>query len=129
MSAISKCRWFGWLVMPSIRNFAIAIELLQCDGDRDGSRMRLKRGDAIRSELIPDVIVLAASRPGMIRARDVESCGDACRWLAWFRCSEVGAKVKLAPVDRCRAWFECYWYDFPNWWRRQLALLAAGQLS
>jgi CheY-like chemotaxis protein len=74
----------------------------------------------------PAVIVFAASRPGMMHARDAEQLR---------RCLPLGGMVALLG-----SWCEgeartgrpvpgisrCYWYDFPNWWRRQLELLASG---
>jgi DNA-binding NarL/FixJ family response regulator len=74
----------------------------------------------------PDVIIIAASRPGMIRARDVQQLqcrlplvGMVALLGSWCE-GEARTGRPVPGVSRC------YWYDFPNWWRRQLELFASG---
>jgi CheY-like chemotaxis protein len=75
----------------------------------------------------PDVIIIAASRPGMMRARDVEQLrrrlplvGAVALLGSWCE-GEARTGRPVPGVSRC------YWYDFPNWWHWQLELMASGR--
>ena len=77
-------------------------------------------------ELIPDLIVWAASRPGLIPDSDVEQlrrrvplAGIVSLLGSWCE----GETRTGRPV---KGVLRTYWYDFPSWWRRQLAQRAAG---
>jgi hypothetical protein len=74
----------------------------------------------------PEVIVFAQSRPGVMRAGDVDRLRRAAPLagavaLAGSWCEgEPRTGRPLAGVHRL------YWYEFTPWWRRQLGLRAAG---
>jgi hypothetical protein len=75
----------------------------------------------------PEVIVLAQSRPGAIRAREVERlrrsaplAGVVSLLGSWCE-GETRTGRPPAGVRRL------YWYEFPNWWRRQISLRTAGR--
>ena len=74
----------------------------------------------------PDVFVFAASRPGMMRARDLEQLrcrlplvGVVALLGSWCE-GEARTGRPVPGLSRC------YWYDFPNWWHWQLELMASG---
>ena len=75
----------------------------------------------------PDLIVLASSRPGNIRSREVDALRRAAPLAgivailgSWCE-GETRTGRPAAGVGRV------YWYDFPGWWRRQLAAWADGR--
>ena len=75
----------------------------------------------------PEVIVIAQSRPGSIRVREVEHlrrsaplAGVVSLLGSW---SEGETRTGRPAVGVRRR----YWYEFPNWWRRQISLRTAGR--
>ena len=76
---------------------------------------------------LPELIVMAQSRPGMIAGRIVEALRRAAPLagivsLVGSWCEGETRTGKPWPgVDRL------HWYEFPSWWRRQLTLRAAGR--
>jgi len=75
----------------------------------------------------PEVILIAESRPGTVGRGEIERlrrsaplagvvslCGSWCE-------GETRTGQPIAGATRL------YWYEFPNWWRRQLELYAAGR--
>lgn len=74
----------------------------------------------------PDVIVLAASRPGMFAEGDLVALRRAVPlsgvvFLLGSWCEgETRTGRPVAGVGRH------FWYEFPEWWRRQLVLRTAG---
>ncbi|HEY4234822.1 MAG TPA: response regulator [Lacipirellulaceae bacterium] len=83
-------------------------------------------GDSDCAERSPDLILFAASRSGMLRGRDVERlrrrvplAGLVALLGSW--CEGETRTGRPAPGV-----LRCFWYDFPHWWRRQLALRVAG---
>jgi len=75
----------------------------------------------------PEVIVLVASRPGAIAARDVELlrrraplAGVVALLGSWC---EGETRTGRPLAGACRL----FWYDFPQWWWRQLTLRSAGR--
>jgi len=75
----------------------------------------------------PELIVVAQSRPGVFAARDIDGlrrsaplAGVVALLGSWCE-GESRSGRPAAGVSRL------YWYEFPNWWRRQLALRAAGR--
>jgi len=74
----------------------------------------------------PELVVLAASRPGVIHTADVQQLRRAAPLTgvvallgSWCE-GETRSGRPAAGVGRI------YWYDFPGWWRRQLAAWADG---
>ncbi|MEX2309783.1 MAG: hypothetical protein WD738_19575 [Pirellulales bacterium] len=74
----------------------------------------------------PELIVVAQSRPGEISDQTIKSLR---------RCAPLSGLVALlgtwceGETRNGRPWpgvERLYWYEFPAWWRRQLALRAAG---
>jgi hypothetical protein len=74
-----------------------------------------------------ELIVLAQSRPGVIAARDVDGMrrdnplASFVALLGTWCEGELRTGRPLADVRRI------YWYDFPQWWLRQLAMWNAGR--
>lgn len=76
---------------------------------------------------LPELILLAQSRPGVIRRREIERlersaplAGIVSLVGSWCE-GETRTGRPAAGVRRL------YWYEFPSWWRRQIGLHAAGQ--
>jgi hypothetical protein len=76
---------------------------------------------------LPELILFAQSRPGVIRTREVERlrrsaplAGVVALLGSWCE-GETRTGRPAVGVPRL------YWYEFPSWWRRQLRLRAAGQ--
>ena len=76
---------------------------------------------------LPELIVVAQSRPGTIGLRAIERlrrsaplAGMVALLGSWCE-GETRTGRPAAGVRRL------YWYEFPCWWRRQLALREAGQ--
>ena len=78
-------------------------------------------------EVPPELIVVAQSRPGMIAEETIQSL---------LRAAPLSGVVALLGTwcegepRTGRPWpgvERRYWYEFPAWWRRQLALRAAGR--
>lgn len=76
---------------------------------------------------LPEVIILAQSRPGVIGPREIERlrrsaplAGAVSLLGSWCE-GETRTGRPAAGVGRL------YWYEFPSWWRRQLALREAGR--
>src|SRR3989304_6230263 len=76
---------------------------------------------------LPEVIVLAQSRPGAISLREIERlrrsaplAGVVSLLGSWCE-GETRTGRPVAGVRRL------YWYEFPSWWRRQMGLRAAGR--
>jgi hypothetical protein len=76
----------------------------------------------------PELIIFAASRPGIIRAADVASLqrrfplsGTVALLGNWCE-GETRTGRPVPGVQRV------FWYDFVNWWLRQLDLRAAGRM-
>lgn len=76
---------------------------------------------------LPELIVIAQSRPGMFPIREVEDLR---------RAAPLAGTVALAGTwcegepRTGRPWpgiHRLYWYEFPAWWHRQLAHRAAGK--
>src|SRR5262245_6670790 len=74
----------------------------------------------------PELIVVAQSRPGMIAARQMDAlrrpaplAGVVALLGSWCE-GETRTGRPWPGVERL------YWYEFPAWWRRQLALRAKG---
>jgi hypothetical protein len=108
-------------------DFCAAVELLSGTAVVQRFADVAQAGERAAPELIPDLIVLAASRPGMVHAQDVERmqrrlplAGIVSLLGSWCE----GEARTGRPV---KGVLRSYWYDFPNWWRRQLALCAAGR--
>ena len=75
----------------------------------------------------PELIVVAQSRPGVVASREIERlrrsaplAGVVSLLGSWCE-GETRTGRPAAGVARL------YWYEFPSWWRRQLALRAAGR--
>jgi CheY-like chemotaxis protein len=126
MSAIIKMP-VVWLVGDAKHpDFCAAVELLSGTATVQRFDDVARAGERLALELIPDLIVLAASRPGMVGARDVEQlrrrlplAGIVSLLGSWCE----GETRTGRPV---KGVLRTYWYDFPNLWRRQLALRALG---
>ncbi len=95
---------------------------------RDAIGMLLAEGEiadtAVKS---PELIVIAQSRPGAIHANRIEALRRAAPLAgivalvgSWCE-GETRTGHPWPGVERL------YWYEFPAWWRRQLALRAAGR--
>ena len=54
-------------------------------------------------------------------------CGGVRRWRESSRSWGVGAKARRARGRPAAGVPRLYWYEFPSWWRRQIALRAAGR--
>lgn len=87
----------------------------------------LVRATAIVGPGLPELIVLAQSRPGVIRLREIERLrrsaplsGEVSLLGSWCE-GETRTGKPAAGVRRL------YWYEFPSWWRRQLVLHATGR--
>ena len=87
----------------------------------------LVRATADVGPALPEVIVLAQSRPGVIRAREIERlrrsaplAGVISLLGSWCE-GETRTGRPAAGVRRL------YWYEFPTWWQRQLVLRAVGR--
>ena len=127
MSANSKMP-VVWLVGDVDHpEFGVATALMQATATlvRFADAAEVAR-DSIRSEARPDVIVWATSRPGINRARGVELlrgraplAGMVALLGSWCE-GETRTGRPVSGVVRL------FWYDFPNWWRRQIALLESG---
>jgi CheY-like chemotaxis protein len=117
-----------WLVGDAgYADFREAIELLRATATvipfADAAHAA---ADVNSSERHPDLILFAASRPGIMRVRDVErlrQCVPLAGMVALLGSWCEGEARTGRPVAGV---LRCYWYDFPNWWRRQLAMRAAG---
>jgi hypothetical protein len=128
MSSISKLPTV-WLIGDADHlDFRASIELLHTTAIVSRfAAVAQTANELIEPKGIPDVIVLPASRPGMICAGDVERLRSRAPLVgmiallgSWCE-GETRTGRPLPGVPRC------FWYDFPNWWRRQLRLLAAGR--
>jgi hypothetical protein len=87
----------------------------------------LVRATAKVGVALPEVAVLAQSRPSVIGLSDVERlrrsvplAGMALLVGSWCE-GETRTGRPAAGVQRL------YWYEFPSWWRRQMVLRAAGR--
>lgn len=87
----------------------------------------LMRATANLDAAMPELLVLAQSRPGTIRAREIERlrrsaplAGVVSLVGSWCE----GETRTGRPATGVR---RLYWYEFPSWWRRQLRLRAAGR--
>jgi hypothetical protein len=127
-NAIASAPPTVWLVGDTdYVDFRDAIELLRTTANVISFSVTAHAVGALNGlERHPDLILFAASRPGMIRAREVENLrrraplsGMASLLGSWCE-GETRTGRPVAGLLRS------YWYDFPNWWRRQLALRAAG---
>jgi hypothetical protein len=75
----------------------------------------------------PDVMIVVQSRPGSVNPRIVETfrrtaplAGVAAVVGSW--CEGETRTGRPSPGVK-----RLYWYEFPGWWNRQLALRAAGK--
>lgn len=75
----------------------------------------------------PELIVIAQSRPGTISSREIEAmrramplAGMVALVGSWGE-GETRTGCPWPGVERQ------HWYEFPSWWRRQLASRAAGR--
>jgi hypothetical protein len=83
--------------------------------------------DGPRDSEAPELIIYATSRPGAIRALDVVSLRrrfPLARLVALLGNWCEGETRTGRPVPGMQ---RVFWYDFANWWRRQLALREAGR--
>jgi hypothetical protein len=75
----------------------------------------------------PELILLAASRPGVISPRDVERLRRRFPLAGWVALvgswCEGETRTGRPPVGVRRL----YWYEFPGWWHAELARWAAGR--
>jgi hypothetical protein len=76
---------------------------------------------------LPEVVVVAQGRPGVVRRqewmrlrRNAPLAGFVSLVGSWCE-GETRTGRPMAGVERL------YWYEFPVWWRRQLALRAADR--
>ncbi len=98
------------------------------DGHPDfAEAVTLVRATADVGSALPEVIVVAQSRPGVIRRRELERlrrsaplAGVVSLLGSWCE-GETRTGKPAAGVRRL------YWYEFPSWWQRQLALREAGR--
>jgi hypothetical protein len=79
------------------------------------------------TRVCPELIIVARSRPGVMGSRCVEQlrraaplAGVVALLGSWC---EGQARASRPTHDALRL----YWYEFASWWRRQLALYAAGR--
>jgi hypothetical protein len=114
MPNVSRNRPGVWLVGDvEHRDFAEAIALLRASADTDTGA--------------PEVVVLAQSRPGTVRASELQRlrrCAPLAAVVALLGSWCEGETRSGRPLAGVRRF---YWYEFPNWWRRQLMLRAAGR--
>ena len=109
------------------REFAEAVSLI-----RTTSRATCIEDVGRAAELVagapvaPELFVLAASRTGVIATPEIERlrraaplAGVVALLGSWCE-GESRSGRPAAGVGRV------YWYDFPNWWRRQMSAWAAG---
>ncbi|MEX2187531.1 MAG: hypothetical protein WD875_12085 [Pirellulales bacterium] len=87
----------------------------------------LVRATADVGPALPEVIVVAQSRPGVIRRREIERlrrsaplAGVVSLLGSWCE-GETRTGRPAAGVRRL------YWHEFPSWWQRQMVLRAAGR--
>lgn len=97
-------------------DFREAIELLRNDAELTPS-----------ASTAPELIVLAQSRPGTVGHREVERlqrnsplAGIVALLGSWCE-GETRTGRPWPGVERL------YWYEFPSWWRRQMAFRAEGR--
>jgi hypothetical protein len=117
-----------WLVGDAEHlDFRAAVELLSATAvvQRfvDAAQV-VERAD---SELTPDLIVLAASRPGVLHARDVEQLRRRVPLAGMVSLQGSWCEGETRTGRPVKGVWRSYWYDFPNWWRQQLTLRAAGR--
>jgi hypothetical protein len=98
------------------RDFVNAVPLLRNSAsvDTDGSHS-------------PELIVVAQSRPGEIGQARIEACRR--RWPLAGIVAMLGSWCE-GEARTGRPWpgvLRLYWYEFPSWWRRQIALWQAGR--
>jgi hypothetical protein len=88
--------------------------------------VELIRATASLGPGLPEVVVVAQSRPGAVgrqewmRLRRIAPLAGFVSLLGSWCEGETRTGRPAAGVERL------YWYEFPIWWRRQLALRAAG---
>jgi hypothetical protein len=92
--------------------------------------MAMLRGDArlaTENEMSPELIVAAQSRPGIISAREIDQLRR--RWPLAGVVGLLGSWCE-GETRTGRPWpgvERLYWYEFPAWWRQQIALRVAGR--
>lgn len=127
MSAIFKMP-VVWLIGDAGNaDFCAAVELLSATAVVQRFDNVTEAGEHAAPEQIPDVIVLAASRPGLVRAADVEQLRQRVPLAGMVSLLGSWCEGETRTGRPVKGILRTYWYDFPNWWRRQLALRAAGR--
>jgi hypothetical protein len=117
-----------WLIGDAEHpDFCAAVELLSATAVVQRFSHVAQAGERATPELIPDVIVLAASRPGLMRAGDVEQLRRSVPLAGMVSLLGSWCEGETRTGRPAKGVLRTYWYEFPNWWRRQLALRAAGR--
>jgi hypothetical protein len=80
-----------------------------------------------RTDVPPELIVLAQSRPGTIRARDLERMRLDAPLAGMVALLGTWCEGETRTGQPWRGAPRFYWYEFPVWFRRQMMLRAAGR--
>jgi hypothetical protein len=116
-----------WLIGDAEHSdFLAAVELLSATALVQRFMDVAQAGERISPEPIPDLIVLAASRPGVVHAGDVEQLRRRAPLAGMVSLLGSWCEGETRTGRPAKGVLRSYWYDFPNWWRRQLALCAVG---
>ncbi len=88
--------------------------------------MALVRATANVGPGLPEVIVLAQSRPGVLRLREIERLQRSAPLAAVVSLAGSWCEGETRTGRPAAGVRRVYWYEFPSWWRQQLRLRAAG---
>jgi hypothetical protein len=75
----------------------------------------------------PELIVMAQSRPGVFIGRNVERLRRSVPLAGIVALAGSWCEGETRTGRPISGVLRLYWYEFPNWWSRQLALLSAGR--
>lgn len=84
------------------------------------------RSTASVSRAVPEIIVIAEGRPGMVNRRAVERLRRSAPLAGVVSLSGSWCEGETRTGQPIASAKRLYWYEFPSWWQRQLNLRAAG---
>jgi hypothetical protein len=87
----------------------------------------LVRDAASVGSLPPELIVMAQSRPGVFSAQWIERLRRSAPLAGVVALLGTWCEGETRSGRPAPGVLRLYWHEFPNWWRRQLALRAMGR--
>ncbi len=83
----------------------------------------------VHGGLSPQLIVVAQGRPGQVTARDVDALRRSAPLSPLVALLGSWCEGEMRSGDPWPANARVFWYEWPNWWARQLAALRQGGLA